>query len=281
MKSTRPVRRWQPSLREPLWVRLGLTVIALGFLAMFVVLPVGSVFVAAFEEGIRPYLAAIFERDTLHAILLTVLTAAIAVPLNTMFGVAAAWLLSRYRFFGRGVLLALIDLPFSVSPVIAGLVFVLLFGSRGPFGTWLSAHDVKIVFAIPGVAIATTFVTFPLVAREVLAVMETQGQHEEEAALTLGASGWQIFWHVSLPKIRWALLYGILLCNARAVGEFGAVSVVSGHIRGQTNTLPLQVEILYNDYNFVGAFAAASLLALLALVTLVVKRFLLPAEQPT
>lgn len=249
--------------------------LALGFLGLFVVMPIVSVFAAALEQGWRPYLEAILVPETWSAIQLTLLTAAVAVPLNTAFGIAAAWLLSRYRFPGRSALLALIDLPFSVSPVIAGLIFVLLFGSRGPLGAWLSAHDVKIIFAVPGVAIATTFVTFPLVAREVLAVMEAQGHHEEEAALTLGAGGWQIFWHVTLPKIRWGLLYGILLCNARAMGEFGAVSVVSGHIRGETNTLPLQVEILYNDYNFVGAFAAASLLACLALVTLSVKRILL------
>jgi sulfate transport system permease protein len=271
-------RRLAPTLREPLWARAALILLALGFLGLFVVLPIATVFAAALEQGVRPYLDAVLQSDTWAAIQLTLLTAAIAVPLNTIFGIAAAWLLARYRFPGRNVLLALIDLPFSVSPVIAGLVFVMLFGSRGPFGALLSAHDIKIVFAVPGVAIATTFVTFPLVAREVLTVMEAQGHHEEEAALTLGASGWQIFWRVTLPKIRWGLLYGILLCNARAMGEFGAVSVVSGHIHGATNTLPLQVEILYNDYNFIGAFAAASLLAALALVTLSVKRLLLAHE---
>jgi sulfate transport system permease protein len=208
----------------------------------------------------------------LDAIKLTVLTAGIAVPLNVVFGVAAAWLISKYDFWGKSVLITVVDLPFSVSPVISGLIFVLLFGARGWFGPWLTDHDVKIIFAVPGIVMATTFVTFPLVARELIAVMQAQGSDEEEAALTLGASGLQILWRITLPKVRWGLLYGVILCNARAMGEFGAVSVVSGHIRGLTNTLPLQVEILYNEYNFVGAFAVASLLSALALVTLCVKK---------
>jgi sulfate/thiosulfate transport system permease protein len=245
---------------------------ALLFLALFLVAPVATVFVSAFSKGAGPYFAALAQEETLDAIRLTLLTAGISVPLNVVFGIAAAWLISKYDFWGKSVLLTLVDLPFSVSPVISGLIFVLLFGAHGWFGPWLTEHDIKIIFAVPGIVMATTFVTFPLVAREVIAVMQAQGNDEEEAALTLGASGLQILFRITLPKVRWGLLYGVILCNARAMGEFGAVSVVSGHVRGLTNTLPLQVEILYNEYNFVGAFAVASLLASLALVTLCVKK---------
>ncbi len=257
---------------EPRVMRYGLIAVALAFLGVFLVLPVLVVFVSAFGDGIQGYVDALTEPDTLSAIRLTLLTASISVPLNVVFGIAAAWLISKYEFFGKSALLTLIDLPFSVSPVIAGLVFVLLFGAQGFFGPLLSAAEIRIIFAVPGIVIATTFVTFPLVAREVLAVMQAEGSQEEEAALTLGASGWQILWHVTLPKVRWGLMYGVILCNARAMGEFGAVSVVSGHIRGETNTLPLHVEVLYNEYVFAGAFAAASLLASLAVVTLVAKQ---------
>jgi sulfate transport system permease protein len=245
---------------------------ALGFLGLFLIAPLITVFGAAFSKGLGGYFAALSDPETLSAIELTLITAAISVPLNTVFGIAAAWVLSKYEFRGKSALLTLIDLPFSVSPVISGLVFVLLFGAQGIFGDWVREHDLKIVFAVPGIVLATTFVTFPLVAREVLAVMETQGSDEEEAALTLGASLPQIFFRVTLPKIRWGLFYGVILCNARAMGEFGAVSVVSGHIRGETNTMPLEVEILYNEYNFVAAFAVASLLTLLALLTLAVRK---------
>ncbi|HET9956361.1 MAG TPA: sulfate ABC transporter permease subunit CysW [Polyangiaceae bacterium] len=244
---------------------------ALGFLLLCVGAPLLTVFASAFSRGIGPFLTALADAETLSAIRLTLLTASIAVPLNVAFGMAAAWLIAKYEFWGKNALITLIDLPFSVSPVIAGLIFVLLFGSQGVFASQLRAYDIKILFAVPGIVLATTFVTFPLVAREVLAVMQAQGSDEEEAALTLGASGWQILWHVTLPKIRWGLFYGVVLCNARAMGEFGAVSVVSGHIRGETNTMPLEVEILYNEYNFVGAFAVASLLAGLALITLAAK----------
>ena len=272
-------RRLAPIAREPLYVRVVIGLVAFGFLGLFVVLPVASVFTAALDEGAAKYLAALLAPETRSAIGLTVLVAAIAVPLNTIFGIAASWLIARYDFHGRSLLLTLIDLPFSVSPVIAGLLFVLLFGSQGLLGPWLDAHEVKILFAVPGVILATTFVTFAFVARELIPLMEAQGSDEEEAALTLGASGWQVFFRVTLPKIRWGLLSGVILCNARAMGEFGAVSVVSGHIRGQTDTLPLHVEILYNEYNFVGAFAVASLLTVLALVTLVVKRGLMPQQS--
>jgi len=257
---------------ENLLVRVLLIVLALAFLGVFLVAPIATVFVAAFSKGVGPYLTALTQDDTVEAIKLTLLTAGIAVPLNVIFGIAAAWLISKYDFWGKSLLITVVDLPFSVSPVISGLIFVLLFGARGWFGPWLSEHDVKIIFAVPGIVMATTFVTFPLVARELIAVMQAQGSDEEEAALTLGASGLQILWRITLPKVRWGLLYGVILCNARAMGEFGAVSVVSGHIRGLTNTLPLQVEILYNEYNFVGAFAVASLLSALALVTLCVKK---------
>jgi sulfate transport system permease protein len=245
---------------------------ALAFLSVFLLGPLLNVFFSAFSKGVGPYFSALTTDDTGHAIRLTLLTASIAVPLNMVFGVAAAWLLSKYDFYGKSLLTTLIDLPFSVSPVISGLVFVLLFGAQGLLHPYLADYDIKVIFAVPGIVMATTFVTFPLVAREVLAVMQAQGNDEEEAALTLGASGWQVLYWVTLRKVRWGLLYGVILCNARAMGEFGAVSVVSGHIRGETNTMPLHVEILYNEYNFVGAFAVASLLALLAVGTLVVKK---------
>jgi sulfate transport system permease protein len=260
------------TITEPAYVRWTLIGLALLFLGVVVLLPLGSVFAQALEKGVGEYLSRLWQEETRQAIGLTLLTAAIVVPLNTVFGVAAAWLVAKYRFPGKNLLITLIDLPFSVSPVISGLVFVLLFGARGLLGGWLAAHDIKIIFAVPGIVLATAFVTFPFVAREVLPVMQSLGNDEEEAALTLGAGGWRIFFRVTLPKIKWGLLYGIILCNARAMGEFGAVSVVSGHIRGSTNTMPLQVEILYNEYDFVGAFAVASLLTLLAIVTLVVKK---------
>jgi sulfate transport system permease protein len=256
---------------EPRAVRLLLIAVALGFLALFLVVPLVMVFQQALERGLAAYLSAIREPDALAALRLTLLTAAIAVPANLLFGLAAAWAVARFDFPGRSVLLTLIDLPFAISPVISGLVFILLFGRQGWFGPWLAAHDLKVVFAVPGIVLATVFVTFPFVARELIPVMQAQGRDEEEAAVVLGASGLQVFWRVTLPNVKWGLLYGVILCNARAMGEFGAVSVVSGHIRGLTNTLPLHVEILYNEYQFQAAFAVASLLALLALVTLVVK----------
>jgi sulfate/thiosulfate transport system permease protein len=260
------------TITEPAYVRALLIAAGMLFLTLVVVLPLVSVFAQAFERGVVAYLQKLWQEETRDAIRLTLLTAAIVVPLNTVFGVAAAWLIAKYRFPGKSLLLSLIDIPFSVSPVISGLIFVLLFGARGLLGGWLAEHDIKIIFAVPGIVLATTFVTFPFVAREVLPVMQSLGSDEEEAALTLGANGWRIFFRVTLPKIKWGLLYGVILCNARAMGEFGAVSVVSGHIRGSTNTMPLQVEILYNEYDFVGAFAVASLLTLLAIVTLILKK---------
>jgi len=256
---------------EPLWVRATLIGIALTFLTLFLFVPLAAVFTEALKKGSDTYLSAIVEPDALSAIKLTLITAAIAVPMNLVFGVAAAWTIAKFDFRGKNILLTLIDLPFSVSPVISGLIYVLLFGAQGWFGPWLRDHDIKILFAVPGIVMATVFVTFPFVARELIPLMQSQGTEEEEAALVLGASGWRTFWHVTLPNIKWGLLYGVILCNARAMGEFGAVSVVSGHIRGETNTMPLQVEILYNEYNFAAAFAVASLLALLALVTLALK----------
>jgi sulfate/thiosulfate transport system permease protein len=260
------------TITEPAYVRYLLIAAGLLFLTLVVVLPLGSVFAQAFAQGVPAYLGKLWQEETWEAIKLTLLTAAIVVPLNTVFGVAAAWLIAKYRFPGKSLLISLIDIPFSVSPVISGLIFVLLFGARGLLGGWLGEHDIKIIFAVPGIVLATTFVTFPFVAREVLPVMQSLGSDEEEAALTLGAGGWRIFFRVTLPKIKWGLLYGVILCNARAMGEFGAVSVVSGHIRGSTNTMPLQVEILYNEYDFVGAFAVASLLTLLAILTLIAKK---------
>jgi len=258
---------------EPNAVRWALIAIALAFLALFLFVPLAAVFHEALKKGWNAYLAAIVEPDALSAIKLTLLAALIAVPLNTVFGVAAAWAIAKFEFRGKHLLITLIDLPFSVSPVISGLVYVLLFGAQGWFGTWLQAHDARIIFAVPGIVLATVFVTFPFVARELIPLMQAQGKEEEEAAVVLGASGWQLFRRVTLPNIKWGLLYGVILCNARAMGEFGAVSVVSGHIRGSTNTLPLHVEILYNEYQFAAAFAVASLLALLALVTLAIKSF--------
>ncbi len=264
--------RTSSAISEPPAVRWTLTLIAFGFVGLFVAVPLVVVFAQALDKGLGAYWKAIVDPDALSAIRLTLLTAAISVPLNVAFGVAASWLIANFRFRGRNLLVTAIDLPFAVSPVISGLIFVLLFGSHGVIGPWLAAHDIRIIFAVPGIVVATTFVTFPFVAREVLPHMESQGNSEEEAALTLGASGWQVFFRVTLPKIKWSLLYGVILCNARAMGEFGAVSVVSGHVRGVTNTMPLHVEILYNEYNFVGAFAVASLLTMLALVTLVAKK---------
>jgi sulfate transport system permease protein len=259
------------AVREPPWVRAALIAVAVGFLGLLLVAPLAMVFAQAFSRGGRAYVAALTEPDAAAAIRLTLLAAAVAVPANVVFGLAAAWALGKFEFRGKSVLVTLIDLPFAVSPVIAGLIYVLLFGLQGWFGPWLADHDVRIVFAVPGIVLATMFVTFPFVARELIPLAETQGTGEEEAARLLGASGWQIFRRVTLPNARWGLLYGVILCNARAMGEFGAVSVVSGHIRGLTNTLPLHVEILYNEYDFAAAFAVASLLTLLALVTLVAK----------
>jgi sulfate transport system permease protein len=248
-----------------------LTGIALAFLAVFLLLPLAVVFSQALQKGAGYFLEAIREPDALAAIRLTLLTVAIVVPINVAFGVAAAWAIAKFRFSGKSILTTLIDLPFAVSPVIAGLIYVLVFGAQGWFGPWLIAHDLRVIFAVPGVVLATAFVTCPFVARELIPLMQAQGTDEEASAVTLGANGWQTFWRVTLPNIKWGLLYGVILCNARAMGEFGAVSVVSGHIRGETNTMPLHVEILYNEYNIVGAFAVASLLALLALGTLVAK----------
>ncbi len=256
---------------EPVWVRRALLGLALGFMGLFLLLPLAAVFTEALRKGLEAYWEALREPDAWAAIRLTLLTAAIAVPLNLVFGVAAAWAIAKYEFVGKTVLTTLVDLPFSVSPVVAGLIYVLVFGAQGWFGPWLMAHDIKIIFAVPGIVLATVFVTFPFIARELIPLMQAQGNEEEQAAIVLGATGWQTFWHVTLPNIRWGLIYGVILCNARAMGEFGAVSVVSGHIRGQTNTLPLHVEVQYNEYQSVAAFAVASLLALLALVTLVVK----------
>jgi sulfate transport system permease protein len=259
---------------EPAWVRWLLLTIAFSFLALFLVVPLAAVFAEALRRGLGAYFASFTDPDALSAIKLTLLTAAVAVPCNLVFGVAAAWAIAKFEFRGKSVLITLIDLPFAVSPVISGLIYVLLFGAQGWFGPWLIEHDYKVIFAVPGIVLATTFVTFPFVARELIPLMQAQGNDEELAALTLGANGWQTFWHVTLPNIKWGLFYGVILCNARAMGEFGAVSVVSGHIRGETNTIPLHVEILYNEYNFVAAFAVASLLAILAIVTLVLKSFI-------
>ncbi len=266
-----PVAGFRSASSESPLVRALLIGIALAFLGLVLLLPLAAVFVEALKQGIAAFGTAIVEPDALAAIKLTLLVAAISVPLNVVFGVAAAWAITKFDFPGKSILITLIDLPFSVSPVVSGLIYVLLFGAQGWLGPWLIANDIQIVFAVPGIVLATIFVTFPFVARELIPLMAEQGRDDEEAALSLGASGWQTFWRVTLPNIRWGLLYGVLLCNARAMGEFGAVSVVSGHIRGQTNTMPLHVEILYNEYNFVAAFAVASLLALLALVTLVLK----------
>lgn len=256
---------------EPKWVKALLMVLGLGFLGIFILMPLFVIFVEAFKQGIGVAMAALVDADAVAAIKLTLLAAAISLPLNIVFGVSAAWAITKFEFKGKQFLISLIDLPFSVSPVVAGLIYVLVFGLQGWFGEWLREHDLKIIFALPGIILATLFVTFPFVARELIPLMQSQGTEEEQAAFVLGANGWQIFWHVTLPNIRWGLLYGVILCNARAMGEFGAVSVVSGHIRGYTNTIPLHVEILYNEYQFAAAFAVASLLALLALLTLVLK----------
>ena len=259
---------------DPAWARWLIIGLAMGFLGIFLFLPLGSVFAEALNKGVGLYFAAITKPEARSAIKLTLLTAAIAVPLNLIFGLAASWAITRFEFRGKNLLTTLIDLPFAVSPVIAGMIYVLVFGAQGWFGGWLTDHDIRIIFAVPGIVLATTFVTFPFVARELIPVMEATGADEELAAITLGANGWQTFFRITLPKVKWGLLYGVIICNARAMGEFGAVSVVSGHIRGLTNTMPLYVEILYNDYDFTASFAVASLLTSLALVTLVVKRLL-------
>jgi sulfate/thiosulfate transport system permease protein len=259
------------AISEPYAVKLGLTLVAVGFLGLFLLLPLVSVFTQALEKGWAAYVGALREPMTFAALKLTLLAAGIAVPMNLVFGVAAAWAIAKFEFRGKDALITLIDLPFGVSPVISGLIFLLLFGRQGVLGPWAEAHDLKIVFAVPGIVLATIFVTFPFVARELIPLMQAEGAEEEEAARVLGASGFQMFWRVTIPNIKWGLLYGVILCNARAMGEFGAVSVVSGHVRGKTNTLPLHAEILYNEYNFQAAFAVASLLAFLALVTLVAK----------
>ena len=259
---------------EPLWIRLVLIGVTLAFLSLFLLVPLVAVFTQAFEKGWRLYLASLADPDALAAIRLTLFVALIVVPINTIFGVSAAWAISKFEFVGKSLLTTLIDLPYSVSPVIAGLIFVLLFGRQGWFGPWLESHNIQIIFSVAGIVLATLFVTFPFVARELIPLMQSQGTEEEEAARVLGAGGWQIFRRVTLPNIKWGLLYGIILCNARTMGEFGAVSVVSGHIRGETNTMPLQVEVLYNEYNVAAAFSLASLLALLALVTLILKSLL-------
>lgn len=272
--TTRKTVHRNAAVSEAPWVRRLLIGVVLVFLLLFLFLPLVAVFTEALRNGVGAYLAALTEPDARTAMRLTLITAAIAVPLNLVFGVAAAWAIAKFEFRGKSLLTSLIDLPFSVSPVVAGLIYVLVFGAQGWLGPWLAEHDIKIIFVIPGIVLATIFVTFPFIARELIPLMQAQGTADEQAALSLGASGWQAFWHVTLPNIKWGLLYGVLLCNARAMGEFGAVSVVSGHIRGHTNTLPLHVEILYNEYAFSAAFAVASLLASLALVTLAIKSFL-------
>jgi len=271
LPTTRSLSRAPEPVTESRPVRIALITLTLVFLGAFLVVPLAAVFELAFSKGIAYYLGALADPDAWSAIRLTLLVAAIAVPLNVVFGLAASWAIAKFEFRGKSLLMTLIDLPFSVSPVIAGLVYVLMFGAQGWLGPWLEAHDIQLIFAVPGIVMATIFVTFPFVARELIPLMQAQGSEEEEAARVLGASGWQMFSRVTLPNVRWGLLYGVILCNARAMGEFGAVSVVSGHIRGQTNTMPLHVEILYNEYNFAAAFAVASLLALLALVTLGLK----------
>ncbi len=271
MSQTLTSNKVQAGTTEARWIRYSLIGTALVFMFLFLVLPLAAVFTEALRKGLDAYLEALKEPDAWSAIRLTLITAAVAVPLNLVFGVAAAWAIAKYEFKGKSLLTTLVDLPFSVSPVVAGLIYVLMFGAQGWFGPWLQANDIKIVFAVPGIILATVFVTFPFIARELIPLMQAQGSDEEQAAIVLGATGWQTFWRVTLPNIQWGLLYGVILCNARAMGEFGAVSVVSGHIRGQTNTMPLHVEILYNEYQSVAAFAVASMLALLALVTLAIK----------
>jgi sulfate transport system permease protein len=266
--------RRQTALGDPSWVKWGLIAVTVGFIFLFLCLPLAVVLVEAFANGWQAYWSELTQPDAQAAMQLTLLAALVTVPLNTVFGIAAAWAITRFEFPGKSLLTTLIDLPFSVSPVISGLIFVLLFGAQGWFGEWLAAHDLKIIFAVPGIILATLFITFPFVARELIPLMQEMGSEEEEAALSLGAGGWKTFFLITLPNIKWGLLYGVLLCNARAMGEFGAVSVVSGHIRGLTNTLPLHVEVSYNEYNFVGAFASASILAGLAIVTLILKSIL-------
>lgn len=258
---------------EPVWIRGLLIGVALAFIVLFLMAPLAAVFTQALAEGVSVYLGSLKDGDTLASIRLTLLTAVIAVPCNLVFGVAASWAIAKFEFLGKSLLTTLIDLPFAVSPVISGLIYVLFFGLHGYLGPWLKAHNIEIIFAVPGIVLATVFVTFPFVARELIPLMQAQGTEDEEAALSLGANGWQTFVRVTLPNIKWGLLYGVILCNARAMGEFGAVSVISGHIRGLTNTMPLHVEILYNEYNFVGAFAVASLLTVVALITLILKSF--------
>jgi sulfate/thiosulfate transport system permease protein len=273
---------WKASLTsERVWVRWSLIVAALGYLTLFLFIPLAAVFTEALKNGLTGYFASFQDPDALAAIRLTFLAASLAVPLNLVFGVAAAWAIAKFEFVGKHILITLIDIPLAVSPVISGLIYVLLFGAQSWLGPWLAEHDIKIIFALPGIVLATIFVTLPFIARELIPLMQSQGREEEEAALTLGASGWQTFTRVTLPNIKWSLLYGVILCNARAMGEFGAVSVVSGHIRGLTNTLPLHVEILYNEYNAVGAFAVASLLTLLAIVTLIAKTIIERKAAPS
>ena len=262
-----------PATRDAAWVKYLVLGLGLSYFVVFLLLPLLAVFVEAFRKGANAYFAALIEPDALSAVRLTLIAAGISVPLNLVFGLAAAWAIAKFQFPGKNLLITLIDLPFSVSPVVAGLIYVLVFGLQGWFGWWFQAHDIRIMFAVPAIVLATIFVTVPFIARELIPLMQAQGRDEEEAAISLGASGFQTFWRVTLPNVKWALLYGIILCNARAMGEFGAVSVVSGHIRGETNTMPLHVEILYNEYQFAAAFAVASLLALLALVTLVLKTY--------
>ena len=256
---------------DPLWIRFILILLVLAFIGLFLILPLIAIFTVAFAKGIDVYLASITSSEALSSIKLTLLVVLITVPLNALFGLAAAWAITKFDFRGKSLLITIIDIPFSVSPVIAGLVFILLFSAHGLFGPWLFEHDIKIIFAVPGIVLATLFITLPFVARELIPLMQAQGSSEEEASITLGANGWRTFWHITLPNIKWGLLYGIILCNARAIGEFGAVSVVSGHIRGLTNTMPLHIEILYNEYQFSAAFAVASLMSILAIMTLIVR----------
>ncbi|KON85111.1 sulfate ABC transporter permease [Rossellomorea marisflavi] len=272
-RSTAPVIQAKGTT-DPQWVKWLLITIALLFLGLFLILPLITVFLQAFDKGLDVYMAAITQPEALSAIKLTLLVALISVPVNALFGIAAAWAITKFQFRGKNILITLIDLPFAISPIIAGLIFVLLFGAQGVFGDWLFEHDIKIVFAVPGIILATLFVTVPFVARELIPLMQAQGTSEEEASITIGAGGWKTFLHVTLPNIKWALLYGMILANARAIGEFGAVSVVSGHIRGLTNTMPLHIEILYGEYQFAAAFAVASLMSIMAIITLVIKSFL-------
>ena len=274
MHSIASAKGQAPALKDATWIRYTLIILAIGFIVLFLLTPLLLVLYQAFSKGYQAYVSSLVQDDTLSAIKLTLTVALISVPLNTFFGLVAAWAITRFEFPGKSILTTLIDLPFSVSPVISGLIFVLMFGAQGWFGEWLISHDVKIIFAVPGIILATIFITFPFVVRELIPLMEELGTEEEEAAISLGANGWQTFFAVTLPNIKWALLYGVLLCNARAMGEFGAVSVVSGHIRGLTNTLPLHIEVSYNEYDVIAAFSSASVLAALAIVTLVLKSLL-------